>query len=276
MNCITHIQSRYPALSASDKRIADFFIKDPDAAVKLSIHEIAAAIGCAPSSITKFIHKIGYDSFASLRIDLARNIDSESANNFNSIVSTSTDLGSVGMGYFSSVNETFSATLKVTDIQKIREAAGIISRAGNCFLFGVGASSLIAQDFQQKLIKLKKPTIFQLDGNYGVQNSQLATENDVAIAFSYSGRTDEVIRAARIVKSNGCPLIAMTRNSDSPLSSYADINLFVPNCEPVTRVATIYSRYAFMFLVDLLFLTAIQQDDSASEKILEGYHELWK
>lgn len=276
MNCIACIQSRYASLSASDRRIADFFIKEPDTVVKLSIHEIAAAIGCAPSSITKFVHKIGYDSFAALRIDLVRSIDMESASNFNSIIDSSTDQSAAEIGFFKSINEVFAATLKITDFQKIGEAVNLLTRAKNCFLFGVGSSSLIAQDFQQKLIKLKKPTIFQIDGNYGIQNSQLATENDVAIAVSYSGRTDEVVRAARIVKDNGCPLIAMTRDSDSPLSRYADINLYVPNCEPVTRVASIYSRYAFMFLVDLLFLTAIQKEDSASQKILEGYHELWK
>ena len=45
MNCLTRIRQRYPTLAASDKKLADFILSQPDDTRHLSSQQLAAEAG---------------------------------------------------------------------------------------------------------------------------------------------------------------------------------------------------------------------------------------
>ena len=276
MSCFARIHNYYDQLTQSEKKIADYLTGNPEDAVKLNINELAYNIGCAPSSITKFVKKIDYHSLSDMRIEMMRSVDRDSANDFVSISSKSTDLRSFSKHYIRNISSVFDETLEINGYNKFDETARLLAGAETVYLFGVGSSSVVAQDLQQKMIRLNKRCIFCIDGNFGVQNAMLATKKDVAIAFSYSGDTDEVNIAARHIKETGCPLVTMTRCAKTTLSAMGDINLFAPNVEKITRIASLYSRYSFIFMVDIIFLKFAQLTGDDMEEILREYRELHK
>lgn len=274
MSCLIRIDNYYNSLTASEKRIADYIVNDPEAAVKLNINELADAIRCAPSSITKFVRKLDYKSFSDMRLDLMRNVDRSSADSFSELSRWSSTLSDLNQYYIRGISSTLEETLEINEFDKFTAAAQHIAKAENVYLFGVGSSSVVAQDFQQKLIRLNKRSVFCIDGNFGVQNAMLATERDVAFAISYSGTTAEVNRAARRIKENKCPLIAITRYASTALSDMADINLYAPNNEQVMRIASIFSRYSFLFMIDIVYMNFAQQVGHDPVDILKEYREL--
>ena len=276
MSCLTRITNYYPQLTASERKIADYLTNNPESAVKLNINELAKVIPCAPSSITKFVKKLDYRSFSDMRLELMRNVDSSSAADFSQFLGWSGSPDSISQYYMQGITRTLQATLEINEFDKFTKHAQMIADAHTVYLFGVGNSSIIAQDMMQKLIRLNKRCIFCLDGNFGVQNSMLATPEDVALAISYGGDTDEVNIAARRIREAKCPLIAFTRCAKTPLSSMADLNLQVPNIEQVTRIASLFSRYSFLFLVDIVYLKYAQIAGFDSNAILREYRELHK
>lgn len=276
MGCFTRINNYYNQLTQAEIKIAEYITANPESAVKLNINELAEKIGCAPSSITKFAKKLEYRSLGDMRIDLMRSIDRDTANDFNEITGSSINLSSFSQNYIKSINHVFEETLEINGYEKFEKAAQLLAKADTVYLFGVGSSSIVAQDFQQKLIRLNKKCIFCLDGNFGVQNAMLATSADIAFAISYSGDTDEVNIAARHIRETNCPLISITRCAKTPLSDMSDLNLFTPSVEKVTRIASLYSRYACLFMVDVVFLKFAKLVGSDSEDILREYRELHK
>ncbi|MEM9596530.1 MAG: KpsF/GutQ family sugar-phosphate isomerase, partial [Acidobacteriota bacterium] len=53
----------------------------------------------------------------------------------------------------------------------------------------------------------------------------MITGDDVVLAASYSGTTEELMRLVEIVKRLGVPLVVMTGNGQSPLARHADVHL---------------------------------------------------
>ncbi len=57
MNCLTRIRQRYPTTAASDKKLADYILSQPDETRHLSSQQLAAEAGVNQSSVVKFAQK---------------------------------------------------------------------------------------------------------------------------------------------------------------------------------------------------------------------------
>lgn len=71
-------------------------------------------------------------------------------------------------------------------------------------------------------------------------------------------------------------MIAFTRYARTTLSAAADINLYIPNVEQVTKAASIFPRYSALFIVDTLFLHLVQAMDGDPAQTLSDYRSLLK
>ena len=100
----------------------------------------------------------------------------------------------------------------------------IIERCkGKVVVTGMGKSGLICQKIAGTLASTGTPAIFlhAAEGFHG--DLGVLTRQDVVIAVSNSGETEEVNRILPIIKRMGIPLIAITGNPDSTLGRHGDI-----------------------------------------------------
>lgn len=71
MNCLIRIRQRYPSLAASDKKLADFILAQPDQTGHLSSQQLAGEAGVSQSSVVKFAQKMGFKGFPALKLALS-------------------------------------------------------------------------------------------------------------------------------------------------------------------------------------------------------------
>lgn len=96
---------------------------------------------------------------------------------------------------------------------------------GRIILSGMGKPGFIARKIAATLASTGSPSLFlhpaeAIHGDLG-----MVTEDDVMIAISNSGETEEIVKMLSTVKKIGIPLIAMTSNCESALARHADIVL---------------------------------------------------
>jgi arabinose-5-phosphate isomerase len=101
----------------------------------------------------------------------------------------------------------------------------ILACRGRVIVTGIGKSGIIAQKIAATLTSTGSPAFFlhpsdALHGDLGV----LTTE-DVVIALSYSGATDELLQILQTTKQLGAPLVALTGDRGSALATGADVIL---------------------------------------------------
>ncbi len=125
---------------------------------------------------------------------------------------------------------------------------------GRVVVTGLGKSGLVGQKISATLASTGTPSLFlhaaeALHGDLG-----RITPDDVVLALSNSGNSDEVVRLVKPLKALGVPLIAMTSGAQSLLARHADILLHIGDVAeacPMGLVPTA-STTAMMVLGDAL------------------------
>lgn len=109
------------------------------------------------------------------------------------------------------------------------EALELVQRARHVVVTGLGKSGSIAQKIAGSLTSTGTPAVFMhpveaLHGDLGI-----VRENDVLIALSRSGNTDEVVRFAAHFRRLGGPVIGLTQGPGSKLAELATQILLLPD-----------------------------------------------
>lgn len=103
----------------------------------------------------------------------------------------------------------------------------ILSSKGRTVLTGMGKPGFIAQKISATLSSTGTPSLFLHPAEAVHGDLGRLTREDVLVALSNSGRTEEVVKLLPLVKKIGARLIALTGDTASPLARHADVTLNV-------------------------------------------------
>jgi arabinose-5-phosphate isomerase len=101
----------------------------------------------------------------------------------------------------------------------------VLACRGRVVVTGIGKSGQIARKIASTLASTGTPAFFVHPGEASHGDLGMITQDDVVLALSHSGESDELITVLPLVKRLGAPLIAMTGNPQSALASLADVVL---------------------------------------------------
>lgn len=98
---------------------------------------------------------------------------------------------------------------------------------GRIVVLGIGKSGHIGGKIAATLASTGTPAFFvhPAEANHG--DMGMITAQDVVVALSNSGETDEILTLLPLIKRLGVPLIALTGNPDSTLANAADVHIDV-------------------------------------------------
>ena len=237
-------------LTVTDKKIEAFISEHSEIVLSSSIHTLAEHIGVSPSSISKYIKKIGYRSYSRFKVNLAQ----KNAQTIDEQIEKDDSI------------QTIDIVLdKVIDLMK---------NARKIYTFGVGASGMVCSDLYFKLSRIGKNILYHTDSHIQLASLGSATPDDLVIGVSYSAQTKEVTSAFEIAHSREIPTVSITALGNNQLDSLSTYSLKVPRHENIIRSAAITSRNDSLFLIDLLYLGLLQKDDRRQNEILESSYQL--
>ncbi|EAI4827477.1 KpsF/GutQ family sugar-phosphate isomerase [Campylobacter lari] len=99
----------------------------------------------------------------------------------------------------------------------------ILSVKGRCVVSGMGKSGHIGAKIAATLASTGTPSFFMHPGEALHGDLGMLTSEDVLLAISNSGETEEVLKLIPVIKKRKIPLIVMTGNQNSTLAKQADI-----------------------------------------------------
>lgn len=101
----------------------------------------------------------------------------------------------------------------------------ILQRHGRVIVTGIGKSGHVGRKLAATLASTGTPAYFVHAAEAAHGDLGMITPEDVVIALSNSGASDELLMIVPLVKRQGAKLIAMTGRPDSPLAREADVHL---------------------------------------------------
>ena len=101
----------------------------------------------------------------------------------------------------------------------------IVGCTGRVVWTGMGKSGIICRKIAATMSSTGTPSLFMHPAEAIHGDLGMMTSDDVVVAVSQSGATDEVIELLRMLRRLGVSLIAITSNPESALASAADVHL---------------------------------------------------
>ncbi|WP_325081083.1 MurR/RpiR family transcriptional regulator [Klebsiella aerogenes] len=243
ISCIT---DRFMALTATEKRIAQFILDDVAAAAEMPIAELARLTDTSQASVTRFARALGCKDVRELKMKLAQSLAIGQR-----FILDVPDLEGV-QGIYESIISVLETNRRALDLAALKRAVEWISGARQVLALGMGGGSTIcAQEIQYRLFRLGLPVVSQSDGLLVRMMSSAVTAKDVVIVLSLGGYTKEMIESAAIARQYGAKIVAITP-PETPLAAQADIALPLLVSENDYIFKPSASRYAMLAMVDVL------------------------
>lgn len=253
-----------------EKEVLRFLISQTREAVEMDIHTMAKKCYCSPATIIRICKKNGFSGFKELKLALINDINfSKQLNQVNLTASSDGKIPNIVANVLNANISAIQNIYNLLDFDELNQIVSLLSSSKYIYLYGIGASFLVAKDFQQKFERINKKTFLYEDIHLQLVSSTNLEKGDIAIIVSYSGLTKEIIEIAKNVQMCGGKVIAITKYGKSKLSSLSDYNLFVPTLEKPLRIGASSSRVSQLSVVDIIYNTYISlEKEKSMEKIV--------
>lgn len=252
---LIRIREALDTIKPAEKNAANYILENPEEAVRLTIKELSERSGSSQAAIIRLCKNIGVSGFQDLKLRIAGDLQTSELTNYSNEEITSDEKVSSLIEKVSQKNiESVKQTLKILDNASIERAIEALNEANRIDFYGAAASQVIAQDAQQKFLRINKYCTAFEDAHLQLTSSVTLTKNDIAVGISYSGETNHVLSAIKNAKDNHAAVIAITRYGKNTLADLADIHLCVSAVESeLIRSAATASRIAQLNIIDILF-----------------------
>jgi len=267
------IRNAYANFSKSQKRIADYFLQNAHHASGKTIDEVAERVGVSTATIVRFARSIGFSGyrdfimrFTSGVTEISNGVDAM-PNYLDAIPGDS--IGQIMGHIYATTKQSIEQTMAVSDEESIARAVTCMRKAKRIDFFGMSAGSIIAQDAQQKFLRINKISYAFSSSHIQATATSTLTPEDVCVVISYSGETADTIRIAEISKERGACVISITKFGDNSISRLADINLFVSSPESEFRSSATGSRISQLCIIDILYTSLVSLEYNTVKQYLD-------
>lgn len=252
-NGIERIRSGIELLKPAEKNVAIYIIDHLDDVIRMPIAVLAKRVQTSEATIIRMCRALNFSGFKDLKLSIATASNFKVQQNHNFELKKDSTVIQIVQTIEMHNIEAIQRTLTINDEKALEKIIHQIINARKIILIGIGASAIVAQDFEHKLkrININCETIFESHGQL-IAATHLTSE-DVLFAISYSGETKEIIKAISVAKENKATIITMTQNKRNTVQSLAHYAMYIVSNEADIRSSATASRIAQLTLVDILY-----------------------
>jgi DNA-binding MurR/RpiR family transcriptional regulator len=263
---IFSIKQKLPELTKTEQKIAHYVIDNPAKVISMSVQELVSAIPTSSASIVRFAKIFCPNGFADFKLKLSA--ESELNQKIYDELDPKDSIDDLKDKLSFRINQTLIRTNSILNDASLAQAIKILSQKETIVSFGIGASHLVAEDFQQKFFRIGKTVITNNDVHV-ISTILLAKKEQAAVLIvSNSGETKEAINLARLAKQNKIPIIVLTHKNESVLAKMSDVVLIHDDSTENSslRSAATTSLIAQFYAIDLLYYSYFKLDFSKHVK----------
>jgi RpiR family carbohydrate utilization transcriptional regulator len=274
---LDRIRAAMPALPPAEQRVAKLLLADARGFAGMPVGEISRRAGVSKPTVVRFCRSVGYDGLADFKLKLAGSVN-EGVPFVHRAVDTDDKAGDLIVKV---VDNSLSAMLQYRSAaapHAVERAIAALADAGRhgrrIDFYGVGNSGIVALDAQHKFFRLGVRAQAVSDGHVQMMSASMLGAGDVAVLFSNSGRSRDLLEVAEIVQRNGATLIVVSA-SGSPLAHLAQhaghVLLAADHPEDWDRYSPMVSRLLHLLIVDILTTgVALRLDSQRLQPMLQA------
>lgn len=250
---VVQMKSMLTQLPESERKAASYMLDEPEEVSKLSIHALAEKAGTSAAAITRLCRSLGLTGFPDLKVRLSVDNAKPQMPGYYDIEPEETVPNVIRKTVSNSLQAIQDTVLHVQP-EMIEQVVRSFDEASVIYMYGVGASAIVAADAAQKWLRLGKQAFALQDEHVIAAALASAPPQALFMGVSYSGNTREVVQLFRVAKQYGVRSIGLSRFGSHKISELADMMLYTPLAPEATlRSGATSSRLAQLVVIDILF-----------------------
>lgn len=259
------LKSTYDSLTKSEKKIANFIMKNFEKAKNMTSYEISNKVNVGQATVIRFSKKLGYVSFNEL-INSINKLEQEDILEKN--ISLSDDVTTTNTKIANQYIDVVKLTLELNPANVFEEVIEEIINAERIVVLGIGNSAIVSTDFVNKLARVGMNAFTNLDTHLQFSMITNLKKKDLLILISDSGETREIVEAAKLAKQNNTKIISITKFTKNKLYAYSDHILKTASFDVNLRLDATTSRIAQFTIIDMIFINILKTDFSKYKEII--------
>ena len=214
-----------PKFNATQNRIAEFLLADEQAALDMSIYEMAEKIGTSVATVTRFCQLIGYSGLADMKFHMQQQAV-KLEGDIGITRSDSVNVIKQKMMQFS--ENAIHSCLMDLDNEALETAIDAVGKAKRIMLTASGSAGGVTESAVGLFMNMGFDAFKVGDHLLQLRTAANLGKEDVLIAVSYDGQAKSTGDAMMLAGRSGAKVILVTSVADSLLSRYADVCLLTP------------------------------------------------
>lgn len=264
-NVLSSILASYDHLSAAERRIADFILQGRGAVSSLTAGEIARGSSTSNTTMSRFVRRLGYDSFAQLRLALAREeVAKEQPFDSSDGISFDDVRGSVRYVAARKAEE-LDDTVSMLDEAELVAACRLIQRSQTVLFVGAGTSLSYAQMAATKFSHVGVKAVSPVTTDAAAILAQLLGKSDCIVFISNSAMSRRLNIIMDNAQDSAIPTVVITADPATHLAERANHTLAVANHDQLLANNFAVSHNSINFVVECMILLLFHDSPDAQE-----------
>lgn len=263
------------SLSARERLVASYIQENQLSLKNMSIQTLAKINSVSTTTILRLCHKLGYNGFSDLKIDLISASGSPKKDDvLQEDIHLNDAIETVNAKILAIEKSSIDETHAIMNVEQLEAATQLIRQSNKVVIYGAGSSGLVGKELEYQLIKIKKDVSCHLDSTIQLSIVNTLDKNDLMIIISHSGENHDGIRLLTAAQTLGVPSIAITRMGQSRISALASMSLHTIASESASRLIPIRSKISQLSVINMLVTNLfIQQYDERLHRQVQNRAE---
>ena len=220
--------------TASNKRIADYLLRNQVKVTALGIEDLAALCQSSTATVSRFARDMGFNNYAGLRNQIAETVQAvfQPVEKLRNTIENRNSTSSAASGSLQYATANIDAASHGLTDAVMTQVVARLTKATTVYIMGFGLSAHLAGMLALHL----EPFCSHVVEVVGYGGTEVAaghlsniTEKDVLIVISFPRYALDVIRLTQFARMHSTCIIAITDSAASPIAQLGDYLLLAPS-----------------------------------------------
>lgn len=234
----------------AERRVANFVSTSPSKVLQMSMAKLSETCSVSDPTVMRFCRRFGFESYQELKLHLVQSLVPSAPFAYEQIIPDDSIDNIVRKTCRNSLN---AIQRLEEDLQpeKVAEAAQLLQAASWVGIYATGISVVNALDAEHKFQRLGMRCQALLGGKRQEMHAEGARSGEVALIFSQSGHTRQMVDMAIAARQAGAKVVSIAAD-DSPLAKVSDVLVAVKPYEHTELMTPLASRLNHHLVTNML------------------------
>jgi RpiR family transcriptional regulator, carbohydrate utilization regulator len=241
-------------MGAAERRVAQFVSADPGEVIHMSMARLSEETDVSDPTIMRFCRRFGFQGYQDFKLNLAQSLVPSAPFAYEQIVPADSIQNVVRKTARNSLNA-IQRLLEDLNPGQVEAGAKLLHQAAWVGVYASGISEITALDAEHKFQRLGMRCFALIGRKKQWLHAETSRPNEVALIFSQSGHTKQLVDIATASRAKGARVLSITA-ADSPLAHVSDVLIAVLPYDRTEIMTPLASRLNHHLVVNML-VTAI-------------------